>query len=366
MIVALIFALWGNGAKAAPADGFVVPFLSAPAGFHVSYVSKHVPGARYMAFARNGDLIVSETDLGNVVVIPRGSSPDDRPKEFDVALPLPDGVAFFDGKLFIATWFGVLRYDYPSRRPATLFDNMPKDRDHNKRALAVAGDGSIFVSSGSTCNVCDERDSRFAAILRYAAGDAAGSVYARGLRNASGLAFDSKGRLWATVNQRDDIGPTQATTDNLPADELDLVSAGGDYGWPHCYPNPNAANRLPNPEYPHANCSGQIPATLNLAAHSAPMGLVFYSARAFPAVHRGHAFIALHGSWDRSTPAGDKVIEATFVDGKPTSYHDFVTGWLDESGDYRGRPMGLAVGPDGALYISDDKLGCVFKVTYQR
>ena len=342
----------------------VVPFLIAPTGFRVTYVSKHVPGARFIAFAPNGDLIVAESRLGSVVVIHPGSSPDDQPDAFDVGLPLPHGLAFLGGKLYVAAWFGVLRYDYPARKPETLFDNLPKSFVHSLRALAIAGDGSIFVSSGSNCNVCDEGNSRFGAILRYGAGDAEGTIYARGVRNASGLAFDAKGTLWAVVNQRDNIGPTQAVTDNLPPDELDAVAADGDYGWPQCYPNPKARNRLANPEYLHADSSHATPATLNLPPHSAPMAIVFYYAGTFPPKYRGDAFVAYHGSWNRSVPTGDKVVEIMFANGRPTGYRDFVTGWMDDNGRYRGRPVGLAIGPDGALYISDDKLGYIYRVAY--
>ncbi len=362
-IVAAAVAI-GAGSGVPGASDTVVPFLTAPPGFHVSYVSKHVPGARFMAFAPNGDLIVAETQSGNLVVIHPGMSPDDQPDVFDVAISLPHGAAFFGGKLYVATWFGVLRYDYPAQRPVTLFDNIPKSIDHNRRALAIAADGTIFVSSGSDCNVCTERNPRYATILRYGVSDTEGTIYAHGLRNASGLAFDSQGRLWTVVNQRDSIGPTQAITDNLPPDEFDLIRPDGDYGWPQCYPNPTAPDRLPSPEYRDADCSKTEPATMNIAAHSAPLGLVFYNAHAFPASHHGNAFIAFHGSWNRSVPTGDKVVEVTFVGGKPTGYHDFVTGWMDKDGSYRGRPVGLAVGPDGALYISDDKLGYVYRVSY--
>jgi glucose/arabinose dehydrogenase len=344
-------------------SGAPVAFLSAPSGFHVTYVSRRVPGARFMAFAPSGDLVATEPDAGNVVVIPPGLSPDASPTVFASGLSIPHGVAFFGGKLYIATWSGVIRYDYPSNSPTTLFSNMPQGGDHNRRALAIASDGTMYVSSGSDCNVCDEGDSRFATVMRYGVGDTVGTVYAHGLRNASGLTFDASGRLWAAVNQRDDIGPSQAVTDNLPPDELDLVGSNGDFGWPRCYPNPSAANRLPNPEYPGANCSGQTPAALNFQAHSAPLGIVFYTASQFPAAHQGNAFVAFHGSWNRSVPTGDKVVEVKFSGGAPTGYTDFVTGWL-HSGSYTGRPVGLAVGPDGSLYISDDSLGYIYRVTY--
>lgn len=363
--MATLLALIGLGASCAgsAAGGEIVPYLSAPSGFRVTYVSKHVPGARFMAFAPNGDLVVTETGAGNIVVIPAGSSPDAVPASFVSGLALPHGVAFFGRKLYVAVWSGVMRYDYPSRTPTTLFSNMPEGGDHNSRSLAIAGDGSVFVSSGSSCNVCDESDPRFATVLHYGVGDAVGTVYASGLRNASGLAFDARGRLWAVVNQRDSIGPTQAVTDNLPPDELDLLRFAGNFGWPQCYPDPAGADRLPNPEYPGANCSGRTPAALNFQAHSAPLGIAFYNANQFPARYRGNAFVAFHGSWNRRVPTGDKVVRVTFSGGVPTGYQDFVTGWL-QGGHYQGRPVGVAVGPDGALYISDDKQGYIYRVSY--
>jgi glucose/arabinose dehydrogenase len=193
-----------------------VPFLSAPSGFHVTFVSKHVPGARFMAFAPNGDLVVAETQPGNVVVIRPGSSPAAYPASFGSALALPHGAAFFAGKLYVATWSGVIRYNYPSTAPTTLFSNMPEGGDHNQRSLAIAADGSIFVSSGSNCNVCGESNPRFATVLHYGVGDATGAIYARGLRNASGMAFDASGTLWAVVNQRDTHRP-HAGGDRQPA-----------------------------------------------------------------------------------------------------------------------------------------------------
>ena len=338
-------------------------FLSLPAGFRATYVSKNVPSARFMAFAPNGHLLVSETANGAIEDIAPGTSPDAQPAIFVNGLSLPHGLAFFNQKLYVASWTGVIRYDYPATTSTVLSSNMAMNADHNYRALAIAADGSFYVSSGSDCNICDEGDSRLATILHYGVGDPAGSVYALGVRNASGLAFDSNGQLWATVNQRDDIGPTQAITDNLPPDELDRVQPGGNYGWPHCYPDPNAADRLPNPEYPSANCSGDTPAALNFQAHSAPLGIVFYNATQYPAAYHGGAFVAFHGSWDRSVPTGDKIVFVTFSGGQPTGYQDFATGWL-QGGTYYGRPAGLAIAPDGSLYVSDDKLGAVYRISY--
>jgi len=339
--------------------------LRAPPGFHIELVSDQVPGARFIAVAPSGDLIVSETARGRVVAIRPGSAVDEAPKVILSGEALPHGLAFRGDDLYVATWAGVLKGAYSSSsgyKPQTLFSDMPEAGDHNNRALALGPDGSIFVSSGSDCNVCIEMNGRLATVLRYDAGGQNGEIYASGLRNASGLAFDPQGSLWAVVNQRDDIGPTQEITDNLPPDELVRVQRHGDYGWPYCYPLHHTL--LPNPEFGDPKkCSGGVPADFEIQPHSAPLGIVFYEGKNFPARYRDAAIIALHGSWNRSTPSGDKVVAVFFKNGRPQSIEDLVTGWLQPSGRYAGRPVGLALARDGTLYVSDDG-GFIYKVRY--
>jgi glucose/arabinose dehydrogenase len=359
----ILFGCAASARFAALTSGSTPSFLNVPAGFTVSYVSKHVPGARFMAFAPNGDLLVAQTSLGQIAVIPRGASPDAQPQIFAAGLDLPHGLAFYKGNLYVAGWPGITEFAYPSTTPVTLSSNMPQGGDHNRRALAIEEDGTLYVSSGSDCNVCEESDARFATVLRYEPHDSTGAIFASGLRNASGLAFDARGNLWAVVNQRDNIGPSSSVTDDLPPDELDLIAANEHFGWPQCYPDPKAPDRLPNPEYPAASCAGQTPAALNFQAHSAPLGIAFYFGTQFPASYRGDAFVAFHGSWNRSVPTGDKVVLITFSGGRPVRYSDFVTGWLRD-GRYVGRPAGVAIGPDGALYISDDALGYVYRISF--
>ena len=235
---------------------------------------------------------------------------------------------------------------------------MPRNGDHNARALALAADGGIFISSGSDCNICTEKDPRLATILRYSADGAQNRIYAYGLRNASGLAFDAQQRLWAVVNQRDNIAPNHT---NLPPDELDLVQEGGNYGWPTCYPT--GTTRLPNPEFSSASCAAVLPTTVNFQAHSAPPQALFYRGSQFPSRFKGALFTAFHGSWNRDPPTGYKVVAVTFTDGKPSAVEDFITGWLTADNKVVGRPVGLAVAADGALYVSDDT-GYVFRVVY--
>lgn len=331
--------------------------LTVPSGFKAEIFEQGLSGPRFMTVAPNGDLLVALTGRGDVVAL---HEPESAPTVVASGLDLPHGLAFDGSTLYIAVWDGVEKLVYPGGAVTRLVAGLPENGDHNRRSLAVAADHSLFVGVGSSCNVCDDA-LPLASIVHVAGGVA--RPYALGLRNASGLAFDSGGRLWAVVNQRDGIGPTQSVTDDLPPDELDLVTAAADFGWPRCYPDPKATKRDANPEYPDADCSGTKPAALDFQAHSAPLGIVFYNKKQFPEPYRGGAFVAFHGSWNRSAPTGDKVVFVKFAHDRPTGYSDFVTGWL-ANGEYNGRPAGLAVDGHGALYISDDQRGTIYRITY--
>ena len=339
-----------------------MPFaLDVPRGFRIETVSDRIGGARFLAAAPNGDIMVSEIGRGQVVAVHPGSAPGTQPAVIARGLEKPNGLAFRGNDLYIATWSGIVVIpDYPRGigSPRVLFDDMPRNGDHNARALALAADGTIYISSGSDCNICIEQDPRLATILRYPADGKGGRIFASGLRNASGLAIDRRGRLWAVVNQRDNLAPDHT---DLPPEEVDLIQEGGNYGWPTCYPI--GSRRMPNPEFASASCAGMLPTTLNLPAHTAPLQALFYEAAQFPQRYRGALFTALHGSWNRQPPSGYKVVAITFADGKPTGVEDFVTGWLTTGSRVLGRPVGLAVAADGSLYISDDT-GYLFHVVY--
>jgi glucose/arabinose dehydrogenase len=235
---------------------------------------------------------------------------------------------------------------------------MPQGGVHNHRAIAIAPDGAIFVSSGSTCNVCAEPDPRFATVLRYNPDGSHGRIYAYGLRNASGIAFDDQGQLWAVINERDNLG------DEQPPDELVPVKDGGNYGWPYCHAGDGV--RVPNPEYGDpAKCAGTVRPAITFQAHSAPLQIAFYHGTQFPARYRGALFIAFHGSWNRSVKTGYKVVVVFFKNGLPDHVEDFATGWLGADQSVSGRPAGVAVGPDGSLYISSDLTGYIYRVSYK-
>jgi glucose/arabinose dehydrogenase len=339
------------------------PFaLTVPSGFQVSMVSNNVPGARFMAFAPNGDLLVSETSAGNVVALKPGSPVNANPTVVASNLNVPHGLAFHNSDLYIATLTGlsVVR-NYPGGTVQTFWTGLPTVGDHNHRPLAIAADGSFYESSGSDCNLCTPAPNT-ATVVHIAADGSSATTYATGVRNGSGLAFDNGGQLWMTVNQRDELPPNH---ENLPTDEFDKVVSNGDYGWPQCYPD-LAGARQPNPDYNGggSSCAGQQTNTFPLQAHSAPLGIVFYYGTMFPSTYSGGAFVAFHGSWNRTVPTGDKVVFVSFSNGQPKQVSDFVTGWMLPDGSYQGRPVGLAIGPDGSLYISDDKLGYVYRVTH--
>ena len=216
----------------------------------------------------------------------------------------------------------------------------------------------MYVAAGSSCNVCVELagDSMRAAVTRFNLDGSGGRIFARGLRNSVGLAFHpTTAELWANNNDRDNLG------DNVPPEHLNILKDGKWYGWPQCYlPN------QPNPEFSGADCSGVEPPALTVQAHSAPLGLAFYTGARFPADYAGDAFMTYHGSWNRSVPTGAKVVRVHVQNGRPVSVEDFVTGWQLADGSRWGRPVGLLVMPDGALLVSDDTGDRIWRVSYGR
>ncbi len=343
-----------------PTSSPQLAYVQLPQGFGISLVSARVPGARFLAVAPNGDVLVSEIDRGQVVAVKPGADPNAAPPIVVAGLSLPNGLAFRGDDLYIASWIGVtVVRNYPSGNIQQLFSGMPTNADHNARAIALGFDGSIYLSSGSDCNVCTESDQRLATVMRLSPDGSNPIIYASGLRNASGLAFDSAGRLWATVNQRDNLTPSHT---DLPVDELDNVQAGANYGWPACYPDQNGQRR-PNPEFAGASCAAFLPSTFGFQAHSAPLQLAFYYGSQFPARYSGALFVAFHGSWNREPKTGYKIVSVLMSAGQPISVEDFASGWLASDGNtVRGRPVGVAVAPDGSLYVSDDLNGAVYRI----
>jgi len=343
--------------------------LKAPPGFHISVFAEQVEGARMMIFTPGGVLLVSESGEGKVVALPDSKHAGKAERTVTVldGLNEPHGLAFYEGKLYVAENDAVRRYNWDeanlrASNPQKLAD-LPTGGGHSTRTVLFHG-GKMYVSAGSSCNVCIEKDPRRATVMEFNPDGSGQKIFAKGLRNAVGLAVNPKtDTVWVTVNGRDWLG------DDLPPETIyDLGKDGGDAGWPYCY-----GDRVPDSNFtsPGGNrCQSVIEPKVQMQAHSAPLGLAFYEGTEFPAEYRNNIFVAFHGSWNRSVPTGYKVVRVKLDDkGQPQSgAEDFATGWLapgeKQKGRWMGRPVGIVFGDDGAMYLSDDSAGVVYRITY--
>jgi len=328
-----------------------------PAGFSISLLATGLAHPRFMLFDPAGNLLVADM-AGQVFRF----GPSDLPSASPPApllqgLDAPSNLAFHDGGLYVGETAAISRYAYDPASGSVgarqvVVPDLPRG-GHSTRTVVFGPDGGMFVSIGSSCNLCEERDNRRAAISRYAPDGSGGQLFATGLRNAVGLAIQpSTGGLWATVNERDNQG------NEIPTDLVTAVQGGENFGWPGCQP-PYAV-----PQDPGGDCTGVTPPTIGIQAHSAPLGLAFYTGQSFPPDYGGDLFVAQHGSWNRTPPAEPKLLRVHFDAGLPTRVQDFATGWQDGSGNRWGRPVGITVTPDGSLVVSDDQTGVLYRIGY--
>lgn len=339
--------------------------LQVPPGFDVTVYADGLNNPRFMAFGPDGILHVADRGNGRIVTLPDadGDGQADQIHEYATDLNRPHSLVFHDGAWYVGVPTGVIRLvdtdgDGTADDRQTIVGDIPSSGGHSTRTVIFLPDGRMVLSVGSSCNSCIEEDWRRAAILVYE--DATGGeaqLFAPGLRNAVGLAIHPQtGQLWATNNGRDRMG------DDIPPETVYIVEEGEDYGWPRCHSGDVLDPGLGQP----GDCEGSAQPVVQMQAHSAPLALAFYTGNTFPEEYHGDLFIAFHGSWNRSIPTGYKVVRLPLDGDQPAGpLVDFAGGWLDsEAGSASGRPAGLAVGPDGALYISDDKGGFIYRVTY--
>mgnify|MGYP001587956624 CR=1 FL=1 len=329
-----------------------------PEGFQINIYAAGLDGARFMTVGPEGDIYLSEMGAGRIVVLPDrdGDGVADDAITYADGLDRPHGLAFYNGSLYAAETGRVLRLpdadgDLRADLQEVIIPDLPARGGHITRTIGFGPDGMLYVSVGSSCNVCED-DPRRAAILRFTPDGRNEEVYAPGLRNAVGFLWrPGTGELWATDNGRDMLG------DDIPPDEVNIVAQGRHYGWPYCY-----GDRVADPAFDRAEfCEGTEPPLVKLQAHSAPLGLRFYTGIKFPEEYRGDLFVALHGSWNRRVPTGYKVVRVRLSD--PPTVEDFATGWLVGERAW-GRPVDILVGKDGALYVSDDYAGAVYRISY--
>jgi glucose/arabinose dehydrogenase len=347
-------------APAVPAE------LTVPAGFKVSVFASDVTNGRLMAVGPDGVLFVARMSKGDVVALPDRNK-DGKADSVDVvaaSLTRPHSLAFKGGYLYIATNPAVLRVKYANGKvegtPEKVVDLPVSTTSHWTRTIGFGRDGKLYVSIGSSCNLCEEEDPRRTTIMVYDADGSGGRPYAKGLRNAIGFDWDPRtGVLWADDMSEDGHG------EDKPADEINRVEDGKHYGWPYLIDHNEPNAKLTAAKGSLTPAQGTPPA-FALQPHSSPIDLRFYTGDRFPAEYRGAMFLALHGSSpaQRKERLPGRVVRVLFKDGKPTGVEDFVTGWLKD-GQVLGRPAGLATGADGALYISDDNKGFVYRVSYE-
>ena len=354
-------------APAAAQDEAAPPIgkLTLPPGFSIEVYAADVPNARQMSLSPGGTLFVSTRRAGNVYAVrdDDGDQKADRVLTLDTGLNMPNGVAFRDGALYVAEVNRVLRYDdieanlTTPPEPVVVNDGFPSDRAHGWKFIAFGPDGRLYVPVGAPCNVCDHQETTpiYATITSMNPDGSDVQIYAHGVRNTVGFAWHPEtDELWFTNNGRDWMG------DGQPFDTLNHAPEPGfHFGFPHCH-----QGDIPDPEFSTRPCSDfRLPAR-TLGPHVASLGMRFYTGGMFPADYRHRIFIAEHGSWNRSTPIGYRVMLVRLENNTATSYEVFAEGWLQKDGAW-GRPVDVLVMPDGALLVSDDRAGVIYRISYQ-
>lgn len=360
VLAASLFFLSISAFAALPLDQ-----LKLPPEFSVEVYADHVEDARSLALGPDGTVYVGSLRAGNVYALPDRNH-DGRADEVIVlarGLNGPNGVDVHDGALYVAENQRIIRFPDIAQRlrnppkPEVVYDKLPTETHHGWRYARFGPDGKLYVSIGAPCNVCERNPDRYALIERLNADGSGLDVFARGIRNSVGFDWQPQTHtLWFTDNGRDLLG------DDVPPDELNHASRPGlHFGFPFCH-----GGDVPDPEFgKQRRCAEFTAPAVKLAPHAAALGMRFYTAQQFPAHYRNGIFIAEHGSWNRTDPIGYRVTFVPFVNGEPSGYEVFAQGWL-QSGRAWGRPVDVLVMPDGALLVSDDKAGVVYRIAVRR
>jgi len=337
-----------------------------PPGFKVELYLSGFDTPRQIRTAPNGDLFVAESGKGEIKIV--------RGKEVSIfasGLTRPYGINFYPAGanpqwVYVGNTGSVVRFAYKSGdlkatgAPETIVPELPANGNHWTRDVVFSNDGkSMFVAVGSSDNINDQGHNEHRAnILEYTPEGKFVGVYASGIRNPAGLAVNpTTGEVWCSVNERDMLG------DNLVPDYVTHVQKGGFYGWPNYYMGGNIDERVPGRD--ESLKDKVITPDILVQPHSASLGITFYTGTQFPAEYRGDAFAAEHGSWNRATKSGHELIRIPLDKGHASGmYEDFMTGFVTPDGKSWGRPVGVTVGKDGALYVTDDGTKVIWRVSY--
>lgn len=352
-------------------QGELAPF-TAPEGFVATIFARDVPGARVLVRDPSGGLLVSLMKSGKVVRV-RDTDEDgvsDETRTVLEGLESPHGLVVICADsctLYVAETDAVKSYSYDARTAsatnARTVLELPGRGGHFTRTLHQHPDGErLLVSVGSSCNVCNESDERRAAVIAYNLKTGTSSIYASGLRNTVFMATDPVyGDVWGTDNGRDLIG------DDIPPDEVNILREGKSYGWPLCYGQNVHDTDFDRNQYIRDPCSDEVPAYIDLQAHSAALGIAFIPEEGWPDGWGNDILVAYHGSWNRSVPTGYRVVRFDLNDKREVVAGplDFLTGFLATTNtkDALGRPAGVLAEPGGVVYISDDHAGAIYRVS---
>jgi glucose/arabinose dehydrogenase len=374
---------WANG----------VADIQLPAGFKIEVFAdintkngEQLSGPRMMAFDAKGNLYVSVVASHRVVMLPDHNRDGVADEIVTVAhdLNAPQGIAFIGDTLLIANQDGVVKVNQTHgswTKPQAFISNLPTG-GHTLKNVKLGPDGFLYINVGSSCNVCLENEPMRATILRYTIeGKPAGAlvtlgrhqqsaIFARGLRNSQGFAWHPvTGAMYATNNGADNRSNALggAVDDEVPPEHLNKIEAGKHYGWPHCWGgSKEIGTQIEDPNFKGSVgfCETTQAPVVSFKSHTTPIGISFLDKTNWPSAYRADAIVALHGSWNRKQPAGYQLMRVKFKANEPTEVEDFATGWLKNQQAW-GRPVDVAVGADGALYVSDDKANIIYRVSYK-
>jgi len=355
-------------------------------GFEASIFAELEVLPRMIAFSPQGNLYVSSAKSNQVLMVPDANQDGvaEAPVVISDAFNRPNGLAFVGDDLLVANQDGVVKLTQKNKvwsAPQPFINDLATG-GHSVKTIKVSHDNHLYINVGSSCNVCTESDPTRATILRYTTeGQPAGAIpvvgrhhlppiWARGLRNSQGFAWHPTTKaMFATNNGADmrSASKNGPVNDAVPPEHINRIEKGGHYGWPHCWGDTKQPQRMfTDPNFPGADnfCDTATPPAIMLASHATPIGITFLEKSDFPTEFKEDAIVSLHGSWNREQLSGYKLVLIKFQDGQPTEVIDFATGWLNNNRAW-GRPVDAAVGPDGALYVTDDRAGYIYRIVYK-
>jgi glucose/arabinose dehydrogenase len=351
-----------------PASDENVNQLKVPAGFKVNKFSEGLGKPRILAVGTNGEVYTSDREAGIVIMLKDANGDGIAEDKKTVAtLKQIHGLTIHDGKMYMVAvkevYSANINGDGTLGDPVMLINDLPDGGQHPNRTIAFGSDGKMYLTVGSTCNSCAESNKENATILQANADGTGRKVYASGLRNTIGFGWHPEtNEMWGMDHGIDWLG------DDEQKEEVNLIKQGADYGWPYIY-GEGKYNPGTRPEgdstYQQYLQKSTLP-SLTYQAHSAPMSMAFYTASKFPAEYKNDAFVAMRGSWNRSSPVGYKVVRMHFENGKPVRFDDFLSGFVvNKNKAHFARLVGVAVHTDGSLLVSDDTNGVIYRISYQ-